>query len=93
MNEAARIGELNAVMVVPRPLDDLEQTLPLASCMLEQPQPLSLPLEIPEKEKDQQKEKEKELVELEIPEEEKELVELDLPDQEATLEEYSDQQE
>ena len=93
MNEAARIGELNAVMVVPRPLDDLEQTLPLASCMLEQPQPLSLPLEIPEKEKDQEKEKEKELVDLEIPEQEKELVELDLPDQEATLEEYSDQQE
>jgi len=59
MSEAARIGELNAVMVIPRPLDDLEQTLPLASCMLEQPQPLLLPLEI--------KETQKELVELEIP--------------------------
>ncbi|CAA9587812.1 Carbon dioxide concentrating mechanism protein CcmO [uncultured Synechococcales cyanobacterium] len=59
MNEATRIGELTAVMVIPRPLDDLEQTLPLASCMLEQPQPLLLPLEL--------KETEKELVELELP--------------------------
>ena len=46
MQEAERIGELHAVMVIPRPLDDLEQTLPLASCWIEQPQPLRLPITI-----------------------------------------------
>ena len=58
MHEAERIGELNAVMVVPMPLDSLEQTLPVASCWIEQP--LKLPLHLKEKEK----EKEKVLVEL-----------------------------
>lgn len=56
MAEARRIGELNAVMVIPRPLEDLEQTLPIASCWLERPQPLVIPTKI--------KETEKELVEL-----------------------------
>jgi carbon dioxide concentrating mechanism protein CcmO len=56
MHEAERIGELHAVMVIPRPLDDLEQTLPVASCWIEKPQPLSLPIEL--------KETQKELVEL-----------------------------
>lgn len=50
MYEAERIGELNAVMVIPRPLDDLDQTLPLASCWIEQPQPIQLPVSIKEKE-------------------------------------------
>ncbi|WP_017655054.1 carbon dioxide-concentrating mechanism protein [Fortiea contorta] len=48
MYEAERIGELNAVMVIPRPLDELEQTLPLASCWIEQRQPLNLPMNIQE---------------------------------------------
>jgi len=63
-------GELIAVTVIPRPLEDLEKTLPHASCLIEEkPQPLMLPVEI--------KETEKELVELiEIKETEKELVEL-----------------
>jgi carbon dioxide concentrating mechanism protein CcmO len=56
MQEAERIGELNAVMVIPRPLDDLEQTLPTASCWLDQPEPLVLPLNM--------KNRERELVEL-----------------------------
>lgn len=56
MAEARRIGELNAVMVIPRPLEDLEQALPIASCWLERPQPLVIPTKI--------KETEKELVEL-----------------------------
>lgn len=51
-SEAERIGELNAVMVIPRPLDDLEQTLPLASCWIDQPQPLKLPVKVKEKEKE-----------------------------------------
>lgn len=42
MREAERIGELHAVMVIPRPLEDLEHTLPVASCWLEQPQPLPM---------------------------------------------------
>lgn len=52
MQEALRIDEnsLNAVTVIPRPLEDLEQNLPLASCLIEeQPKPLQLPLAIKEK--------------------------------------------
>ena len=48
MFEAERIGELNAVMVIPRPLDELEQTLPVASCWIEERQPLNLPVNIKE---------------------------------------------
>ncbi|MEC4813688.1 MAG: BMC domain-containing protein [Scytonema sp. PMC 1069.18] len=48
MNEAERIGELNAVMVIPRPLDELEETLPVASCWIEERQPLQLPINIKE---------------------------------------------
>ncbi len=57
MHEAERIGELNAVMVIPRPLDDLEQTLPLASCWIEQEQrqPLKLPLKVKETQKEKVK--------------------------------------
>jgi carbon dioxide concentrating mechanism protein CcmO len=51
MYEAERIGGLNAVMVIPRPLEDLERTLPVASCSLEKPQPLRLPLYVKETEK------------------------------------------
>lgn len=52
MYEAERIGELNSVMVIPRPLDDLEQTLPVASCWIEKPQALSLPVSVKEVEKE-----------------------------------------
>ncbi len=48
MYEAERIGELNAVMVIPRPLDELEQTLPVASCWIEERQPVRVPLNIKE---------------------------------------------
>lgn len=44
MHEAERIGELHAVMVIPRPLDDLEASLPQTNLELEQEQPLRLPL-------------------------------------------------
>lgn len=58
--EAQRIGELVAVTVIPRPLEDLERTLPAASCLIEeQPQPLMLPISV--------KETEKELIELPLP--------------------------
>lgn len=46
MYEAERIGELNAVMVIPRPLDELEQTLPAARCWIEERQPVRLPINI-----------------------------------------------
>lgn len=52
MHEAERIGELNAVMVIPRPLEDLEETLPLASCWIEERQPIALPLEIKQPQKE-----------------------------------------
>lgn len=48
MYEAERIGELNAVMVIPRPLDELEETLPVASCWIEERQPLRVPISIKE---------------------------------------------
>jgi carbon dioxide concentrating mechanism protein CcmO len=60
MQEAERIGELHAVMVIPRPLDDLEATLPTAACWIDKkPEPLPILLSIPATEE------EKELVELE----------------------------
>nr|WP_228035083.1 BMC domain-containing protein [Oculatella sp. LEGE 06141] len=65
MHEAERIGELHAVMVIPRPLDDLEQSLPSASCWIEKPQPLALPIDL--------KEPQKELVE------QQEQVQIELP--------------
>ncbi|GAB4321066.1 MAG: hypothetical protein OHK0047_03930 [Leptolyngbyaceae cyanobacterium] len=52
MVEAERIGELHAVMLVPRPLEDLDQTLPLASCWIEEMQPLRIPLSVKETEKE-----------------------------------------
>jgi carbon dioxide concentrating mechanism protein CcmO len=52
MYEADRIGELHAIMVIPRPLDDLEATLPLASCWIEQKRPIALPLDLKEKQKE-----------------------------------------
>jgi carbon dioxide concentrating mechanism protein CcmO len=42
MQEAERVGELHAVMVIPRLLEDLEHTLPVANYWLED-EPLSLP--------------------------------------------------
>lgn len=52
MIEAERIGELHSVMLVPRPLDDLDQTLPLASCWIEELQPVRIPVAIKETEKE-----------------------------------------
>jgi carbon dioxide concentrating mechanism protein CcmO len=63
MQEAERIGELNAVMIIPRLLEDLENVLPLASYWLDEPEPL--PILLPNK----VEEKEKELVELPLLEE------------------------
>jgi carbon dioxide concentrating mechanism protein CcmO len=42
MVEAERIGELHAVMVIPRLLEDLEHTLPIASYWLDRPEPLPM---------------------------------------------------
>ncbi len=47
MYEADRIGELNAIAVIPRPLDDLEQVLPVASCFISEP--VQIPVMMPEK--------------------------------------------
>ncbi|MGF1479563.1 MAG: carbon dioxide-concentrating mechanism protein [Cyanophyceae cyanobacterium] len=58
MSEAERIGELHAVMVIPRLLEDLEHTLPIASCWIEERQPL--PILMPQK----VRVKEKQLVQL-----------------------------
>lgn len=58
IHEAERIGELHAVMVIPRPLDDLEQSLPQMVEELETEQPMRIPLNL------EDKQKEKELVAL-----------------------------
>ncbi|MBD2139046.1 BMC domain-containing protein [Anabaena sp. FACHB-1237] len=47
MAEAERIGELNAAMIIPRPLEELEETLPVASCWVEESQPVNIPINIP----------------------------------------------
>ncbi|MGK7930631.1 MAG: BMC domain-containing protein [Microcystaceae cyanobacterium] len=52
MQEAERIGELHAVMVIPRLLEDLEHTLPVASCWLDQPE--ALPILMPKTEKEKE---------------------------------------
>ncbi|MEC4983696.1 MAG: carbon dioxide-concentrating mechanism protein [Oscillatoria sp. PMC 1068.18] len=53
MYEAERIGELHSVMVIPRLMEDLEHTLPVASYWLEKPEPL--PVMLPKKEKETEK--------------------------------------
>ncbi len=42
MHEAERIGELHAMMVIPRLLEDLEHTLPVASYWREEAEPLPM---------------------------------------------------
>ncbi len=51
MHEAERIGELHAVMVIPRPLDDLERSLPMVT-MESMETPVRLPLRLEQKEKE-----------------------------------------
>lgn len=50
MYEAERIGEFHSLMIIPRPLDDLELVLPLNQCWIDQPQPVRLPLNLKERE-------------------------------------------
>ena len=66
MYEAEKIGELHAIMVIPRPLDDLMRTLPKPEMGLELLQPLQIPLRTPQRMplKVAAKELERELVEL-----------------------------
>ena len=54
MQEAERIGELHAVMVIPRLLEDLENTLPVASYWVDEQEPL--PVLLPNKVKETAKE-------------------------------------
>jgi carbon dioxide concentrating mechanism protein CcmO len=44
MHEAERIGEFHTLMIIPRPLDDLEDTLPTADYWIETPTPVSIPM-------------------------------------------------
>ena len=53
MAAAEAVGELRSIMVIPRPLEDLESTLPTANYWLETPltvpeKPLVLPLRLPQ---------------------------------------------
>jgi carbon dioxide concentrating mechanism protein CcmO len=56
MQEAERVGELHAVMVIPRLLEDLEHTLPVANYWLEK-EPKEEPLSLPQKQKETQAER------------------------------------
>ncbi|MFN5513267.1 MAG: carbon dioxide-concentrating mechanism protein [Cyanobacteriota bacterium] len=58
MAEAERIGELHAVMIIPRLLEDLEHTLPVSNYWLDEQEPL--PMLLPK----QQSTKQRELVAL-----------------------------
>ncbi len=49
MEAASRIGELHAIMVIPRPLEDLVHTLPQTASPLQELQPLRLPLAMPQR--------------------------------------------
>ncbi|WP_017663010.1 BMC domain-containing protein [Baaleninema simplex] len=51
MHEAERIGELHAVMVIPRLLEDLENVLPVASYWLDEQAPLPVLVSSPVEEK------------------------------------------
>ncbi len=78
MHEAERIGELNAVMVIPRPLEDLELTLPVASCWLEKPQPVvRMPIQLQEKVAEPSLVRLPDFAELGIPEKETLTIDLD----------------
>ncbi|MCY7333643.1 MAG: BMC domain-containing protein [Pseudanabaena sp. CAN_BIN31] len=53
MYEAERIGEFHTLMIIPRPLDDLEETLPTSEYWIETPTPISIPmLELQEQERE-----------------------------------------
>jgi carbon dioxide concentrating mechanism protein CcmO len=55
MHEAERIGELHSLMIIPRLLEDLEHTLPVASYWLERPAE-ALPILMPKTVKEKQRE-------------------------------------
>ncbi len=77
MYEAERIGEFSTLMVIPRPLDDLEKTLPVASCWIEEQKPLLMPVSVREKQLETELVKLPDLQKLPaVRETEKELVEL-----------------
>lgn len=44
MHEAERIGEFHTLMIIPRPLDDLEDTLPTSDYWMEIPIPVNIPM-------------------------------------------------
>ncbi|MEO1446182.1 MAG: carbon dioxide concentrating mechanism/carboxysome shell protein, partial [Cyanobacteria bacterium J06635_11] len=67
MNEAERIGELNSVMVIPRPLGDLERTLPKTK-EVKVPQKVQLPLKLEERVEETREERQKELIPARSPE-------------------------
>jgi carbon dioxide concentrating mechanism protein CcmO len=70
MNEAERIGELNSVMVIPRPLDELERSLPKTKAVeiIEEKQPMRLPLKLEERQSEKAPERQKELIPARSPE-------------------------
>lgn len=70
MNEAERIGELNSVMVIPRPLDELERSLPKTKAVeiVEEKQPMRLPLKLEERQSEKEPERQKELIPARSPE-------------------------
>ena len=54
MHEAEKIGELHAMMVIPRLLEDLEHTLPVASYWRDESEPLPILMPTPIKQKERE---------------------------------------
>ncbi|PZU95654.1 MAG: microcompartment protein [Pseudanabaena sp.] len=52
MYEAERIGEFHTLMIIPRPLDDLEDTLPTSEYWIETPIPIQIPISLQEQEQE-----------------------------------------
>lgn len=83
MQEAERVGELHAVMVIPRLMEDLEHTLPVAEAMREEEEekPQQESLSLPEKQKEEERQP------LSLPQKEEEPVEAEKDSEETEEEE------
>ena len=82
MQEAERVGELHAVMVIPRLMEDLEHTLPVAEAMQEEEkEPQQESLSLPEKQKEEERQP------LSLPQKEEETVEAEKDSEETEEEE------
>lgn len=77
MQEAERVGELHAVMVIPRLMEDLEHTLPVAESLQEK-EPQRESLSLPQKQEETTEKRQP----LSLPQKEEETIEAEATDEE-----------